>query len=154
MTSEALNSTVGMVLPHVQLRIADDDGNSVPTNTVGEVVVRGYSVFQQYYGDTAKTAAAKTMDGWYRMGEIELLVDVSIWKELIIKDSENIYPAMIELPLQEHPAVQDVKLIEEYTPGYILFVDSFPKTTNGRKVDRKKLRRAAMEQLGLKELDS
>ncbi|XP_035687736.1 putative acyl-CoA synthetase YngI [Branchiostoma floridae] len=112
--------------------------------------------------------------------------------ELIIKDSENIYPAMIELPLQEHPAVQDVKvvgvpdavygeelcaciilksregvgeeemkqfandhgLIEEYTPEYILFVDSFPKTTNGRKVDRKNLRSAAMERLGLKELDS
>ncbi|XP_078619535.1 medium-chain acyl-CoA ligase ACSF2, mitochondrial-like [Branchiostoma floridae x Branchiostoma japonicum] len=198
MTSEAKNSTVGVVLPHVQLRIADDDGNSVPTNTVGEVVVRGYSVFQQYYGDTAKTAAAKSSDGWYRMGDMGFIGDDGLLRitgrktELIIKDSENIYPGMIELPLQEHPAVKDVKvvgvpdvvygeelcaciilksqegveeeeikqfandrgLIEEYTAGYILFVDSFPKTTNGRKVDRKKLRSAAMEQLGLKELDS
>ncbi|CAH1233448.1 ACSF2 [Branchiostoma lanceolatum] len=197
MTSEAQNSTVGAVLPHIQLKVADDDGNSVPRNTVGELVVRGYSVFQQYYGDTAKTAAAKTKDGWYGMGDMGFIGDDGLVRitgrktELIIKDSDNIYPGMIEGPLQEHPAVKDVKvvgvpdavygeelcaciilksredvgeeelkqfandrgLVEEYSPGHILFVESFPKTSNGRKVDRKRLRSVAMDRLGLRELD-
>ncbi|XP_078699032.1 putative acyl-CoA synthetase YngI [Branchiostoma floridae x Branchiostoma belcheri] len=198
MTSEARNTTVGAVLPHLQLKITDDDGNSVPRNTIGEVTVRGYSVFQQYYGDPAKTEAAKTKDGWYGMGDMGFIGDDGLVritgrkKEMIIKDSDNIFPGMIEGPLQEHPAVKDVKvvgvpdavygeelcaciilksgegvgedemkqfasaqgLIEEYNPGHILFVDEFPKTTNGRKVDRRKLRSVAMERLGLKELDS
>ncbi|KAI8488222.1 hypothetical protein Bbelb_340710 [Branchiostoma belcheri] len=197
MTSEARNTTVGAVLPHIQLKITDDDGNSVPRNTIGEVTVRGYSVFQQYYGDPAKTEAAKTKDGWYGMGDMGFIGDDGLVritgrkKEMIIKDSDNIFPGMIEGPLQEHPAVKDVKvvgvpdavygeelcaciilkngegvgedemkqfasahgLIEEYNPGHILFVDEFPKTANGRKVDRRKLRLVAMERLGLKELD-
>ncbi|XP_078579843.1 medium-chain acyl-CoA ligase ACSF2, mitochondrial-like [Branchiostoma floridae x Branchiostoma japonicum] len=43
------------------------------------------------------------------------------------------------------------ELVEEFTPGYFVFMESFPVTSTGRKIDKKKIRALAMERLGLKE---
>jgi long-chain acyl-CoA synthetase len=50
---------VGWWLPPLDLRVEPD----------GEVVVRGPSVFEGYWEDPASTAAAFTVDGWYRTGD-------------------------------------------------------------------------------------
>ncbi|XP_066266084.1 medium-chain acyl-CoA ligase ACSF2, mitochondrial-like isoform X3 [Branchiostoma lanceolatum] len=149
MTSEAQNSTVGAVLPHIQLKIADDDGNSVPRNTVGEVVIRGYSVFQQYYADTAKTAAAKKHDGWFSMGDMGFIGDDGLLRITGRKTVVGVPDAVngeelcacIILKSRESVGEEEMKqfakkrgLVEEFCPRYILFVESFPNTSNGRKV--------------------
>jgi long-chain acyl-CoA synthetase len=51
---------VGWTRPPMELRIEPD----------GEVVVRGPSVFSEYFRDPVATAAAFTPDGWYRTGDI------------------------------------------------------------------------------------
>ncbi|CAH1263925.1 ACSF2 [Branchiostoma lanceolatum] len=42
-------------------------------------------------------------------------------------------------------------LADEINPGYFVFMDSFPKTSTGRKIDKRRIRAVAMERLGLKE---
>ncbi len=36
----------------------------------GEVLVRGYSLFEGYYKDAEKTALALDRDGWFHTGDI------------------------------------------------------------------------------------
>ncbi|MDB4979911.1 MAG: fadD [Myxococcales bacterium] len=57
--------TVGPALDVVQVKIADD----------GEVLMRGPSVFKQYYNNAAATAEAVQADGWFQSGDIGQLED-------------------------------------------------------------------------------
>ena len=59
----------GRVIPGVELRIVDDDGEVLPWDgeAVGEIQVRGPWVTASYYGDPAPE---KFDDGWLRTGDI------------------------------------------------------------------------------------
>src|SRR6185436_5558716 len=57
--------TVGPALDVVECKIADD----------GEILMRGSSVFRQYYNNAAATAASVEPDGWFHSGDIGHLED-------------------------------------------------------------------------------
>jgi long-chain acyl-CoA synthetase len=57
--------TVGPALDVVETKIADD----------GEILMRGPSVFRQYYNDPAATAESVEPDGWFHSGDIGVIED-------------------------------------------------------------------------------
>jgi malonyl-CoA/methylmalonyl-CoA synthetase len=99
--------TVGLPLPGVELRLADD----------GEILVRGPSVFSGYWGNPAATDDTLDADGWFRTGDIgELdgagyLRIVGRAKELIITGGLNVYPREVEEVLTTHPAVAEAAVV-------------------------------------------
>ena len=107
-------STVGRVLPHVQVKIIDGDGRVVARGQRGELCTRGYSVMRGYWGDVEKTAGAIDAGGWMHTGDLATLDDegycniVGRVKDMIIRGGENVYPREIEEYLFRHPKVQDV----------------------------------------------
>lgn len=110
-------STVGRVQPHLEVKIVDPDGNTVPRGQAGELCTRGYSVMLGYWDDAEKTAEAVDEGGWMHTGDLATIDEdgycriVGRIKDMVIRGGENIYPREIEEFLLTHPAVQDVQVV-------------------------------------------
>ena len=110
-------STVGQVLPHIEIKIVDTEGKAVPRGATGEFCTRGYSVMKGYWNDEAKTKEAVDEAGWMHTGDLATMDDegyvniVGRLKDMIIRGGENVYPREIEEFLYRHPKVQDVQVI-------------------------------------------
>jgi acyl-CoA synthetase (AMP-forming)/AMP-acid ligase II len=90
--------------------ILDENGESQPAGTTGEIAIRGVSVIRQYLHPACVNGTAFA-NGWLRTGD-QGVVDsdgyVSITgrlKELINVGGEKISPAEIDAVLMQHPAV-------------------------------------------------
>ncbi len=109
--------TVGRVMPHLQARIINEAGDTLPFGTAGEICVRGYSVMLGYWNEPAATSAVLDADGWMKTGDIGTIdADgfcriVGRLKDLIIRGGENIYPREIEEFLYQHPAIEEVSVV-------------------------------------------
>ena len=117
-------STVGQVLPHIEIKIVDPEGRVVPRGETGEFCTRGYSVMKGYWNDEAKTKEAVDEAGWMRTGDLATMDEqgyvniVGRLKDMIIRGGENVYPREIEEFLYRHPKVQDVQVIGVPDPRY------------------------------------
>ncbi len=132
---EHRTSTVGSVMPHVEIRIADPDtGKTLPRGTPGEFQTRGYSVMLGYWNDPERTDEAIDEARWMHTGDLATMDDdghvriVGRIKDMIIRGGENIYPREVEEFLYTHPGVADVQVIgipsERYGEEVMAFVIS------------------------------
>ncbi len=109
--------TVGRALAGIEVKIADDDRNPVPTEEMGELACRGYNVMLGYYGAPEETAEAIDAEGWLYSGDLATMdADgyvkiVGRKKDMLICGGFNVYPAEIEEYLFTHPKVQNVSVI-------------------------------------------
>lgn len=108
--------TIGRVLEGMTLAIRGDDGRFLPTNEVGEIVVRGPNLMLGYYKAPADTAVALA-DGWLHSGDLGYLDEegyafiVDRKKDIIIRGGQNIYPADIEEVLYQQPGVAEAAVV-------------------------------------------
>src|SRR3954468_15400033 len=111
-------STVGRVLPNVEVKIADPGtGVELPRGVQGELCTRGFIVMKGYYNLPEATAKAIDADGWLHTGDLALMDErgyckiTGRLKDMIIRGGENIYPREIEEFLYIHPKVADVQVV-------------------------------------------
>jgi len=108
--------SVGKPLTFTELRIINESGDNQPTGNYGEVIVRGQTVMQGYYGNPEATNRT-IRDGWLHTGDIGYLDNdgdlfiVQRRTDLIVSGGENVYPAEVEAVIRQHPAVKDVAVI-------------------------------------------
>jgi fatty-acyl-CoA synthase len=108
-------STVGRIQPHLEVKIVDGEGRTVPVGEKGELCTKGYAVMQGYWGDAARTAEA-IRDGWMFTGDLATIDAegfcniVGRVKDMLIRGGENVYPREIEEFLFRHPKVQSVQV--------------------------------------------
>jgi fatty-acyl-CoA synthase len=110
--AERARGTVGVPYPHVDVCIADPDtGLPMGEGTVGELWVRGPSVFAGYLDDPQATSRAFAGE-WLRTGDLARRGDdgryriVDRIKDIYISGGENVAPAEVERALNAHPAVR------------------------------------------------
>ena len=107
-------STVGRIHPHVQVRVIDPEGRTVPTGEKGELCTRGYNVMSGYWDDPEKTREAIDAAGWMHTGDLATIDAegycniVGRVKDMVIRGGENIYPREVEEFLFSHDKIQDV----------------------------------------------
>lgn len=108
-------STVGRILPHLEAKVVGVGGETVPVGQTGELLVRGYTILQGYWGDPERTRQA-IVDGWLRTGDLATIDAqgycsiVGRVKDMLIRGGENIYPREVEEFLYRHPAIQTVQV--------------------------------------------
>ncbi|GLU35157.1 AMP-binding protein [Trinickia caryophylli] len=108
-------STVGRIQPHLEARIVDAMGQTLPVGETGELWTRGYSVMLGYWDEEARTREA-VVDGWMRTGDLATIDAegycniVGRLKDMLIRGGENIYPREIEEFLFRHPKIQSVQV--------------------------------------------
>ncbi|MEH6768744.1 MULTISPECIES: AMP-binding protein [Psychrobacter] len=109
------NGSVGLPLALTDIHIIDENGNTCPTGTKGEVCIKGPQVMRGYWQrDNADTF---TPNGYFRSGDIGVMNDegfltlVDRKKDMILVSGFNVYPNEVEASLTEHPKVLEVAVI-------------------------------------------
>ncbi len=125
--------SVGFPLPGVEARIVSDKGVDVIPGQVGEVWIRGDSVFKGYWRMPEKTRES-FHEGWFKTGDLgyqdpedsNRLYLVGRSKELIISGGYNVYPKEIEDVLEAHESVKEAAVVgvpdEEFGEKVVAFV--------------------------------
>jgi fatty-acyl-CoA synthase len=111
-------STVGLVHPHLEVKIVDPGTNEiVPIGESGELCTRGYSVMLGYWNNDEATANAIDQARWMHTGDLARMDEegyvniVGRIKDMIIRGGENVYPREIEEFLHQHPKVSEAQVV-------------------------------------------
>ncbi|XP_013363438.1 PREDICTED: acyl-CoA synthetase family member 3, mitochondrial isoform X2 [Chinchilla lanigera] len=132
-----LPGSVGNPLPQVEVRIVSEnpqrdgcpytvhaEGDMQGTKVTpgheekeGELLVRGPSVFREYWDKPEETQNAFTPDGWFRTGDTAVFKDSSYWirgrtsVDIIKTGGYKVSALEIERHLLAHPSIADVAVI-------------------------------------------
>jgi long-chain acyl-CoA synthetase len=109
---------IGIPLPGIDLIVVDRDNPArvLPPGEVGELAIRGPNVFRGYWNRPEETRAA-FHDGFFLTGDIGAMDARGLFrlldrkKNMIISGGFNVYPAVIESAIYEHPSVAEVIVI-------------------------------------------
>ncbi|KAE8213953.1 hypothetical protein CF327_g2577 [Tilletia walkeri] len=112
--------SVGKLMPGVDARLVDSDGNDVPRGERGELWIRAKNVCKGYYRNPEATAEAITKDGWLRTGDVGVIDEndsftmVDRVKELIKYKGFQVAPAELEGVIAAHPKVAAAGVVGTY----------------------------------------
>src|SRR6266852_4940044 len=143
-------STVGQVMPHIEIKIVDAEGKAVPRGATGEFCTRGYSVMKGYWNDEARTRDA-IEEFLYSHPKIQ---DVQVIGVPDPRYGEETC-AWIKLHTGQTATPEEIRdfckgQIAHYKiPRYIEFVAEFPMTITG-KIQKFVMREQTIKKLGLK----
>jgi len=105
----------GKALPGWQMAVADEEGNLLPPNEKGEVVVSG-PIMKSYY-DNPQATNQVIKNGWLFTGDVGSIDEggylylSGMNKNMIILKGQNVYPSDIEYVLRDHPKVAQVRVV-------------------------------------------
>jgi acyl-coenzyme A synthetase/AMP-(fatty) acid ligase len=109
--------TEGRPYDGTEIRIVDENGELLPPNTVGSVIVNGPSRFLGFLGNDELTQESLTEWGGYRTGDVGYLdedgqfVYVGRSKDIIRRGGVTIVPAEVEPVIMRHPDVREATIV-------------------------------------------
>ncbi len=117
-TREHRLATAGRVIPHMEVRLFDDDGVDVTaTGGPGQPGGRGPLTCLGYFDDPAANRQLVRPDGWMLMGDVVTLDDegfltlVGRKSDIVIRGGKNISAAQVEEEVETHPSVSLVAVV-------------------------------------------
>ena len=139
-------STVGRIHPHVQVKVIDPEGRTVPRGEKGELCTRGYNVMSGYWDDPDRTREAIDGAGWMHTGDLATIDAegycniVGRVKDMVIRGGENIYPREVEEFLFGHEKIQDVSVFGVPDDKYGEQLCAWIKLKPGQEADEAEIR--------------
>ena len=119
----------GFIVPNMDLKICDDNGNTVPVGEKGEIVIKGGNVMKGYLKND-KASAETLRDGWLHTGDMGyvdqdgFLYVLGRFKSLLIaNDGEKFSPEGIEEAfVDQSPLLDQCLLYNNQNPYTIALV--------------------------------
>lgn len=108
--------SIGKEVFHTSVRLVDDKGVEVASGAVGEIIVRGPTVFSGYWNNPEANARALSQ-GWFHTGDLGRRDDegflslVGRKSDLIITSGENVSAAEVEQALEALPEVTEAGVV-------------------------------------------
>ena len=114
--NERKPGSIGTAVRGAELRVVDGDDQQVPTNEVGELVVRGQYVMKGYWNKPEATENAMR-GGWFHTGDMArededgafFIVDRK--KDMILRGGYNVYPREVEEAIYQFPGVVEAAVL-------------------------------------------
>lgn len=109
--------TVGRPLEDVEVKVIDENGETLPLTEIGELCVRGYNVMVGYWDDPVATSKVLDSDGWLHTGDLASIspngpVRIHGRKgQNINRAGFKVYPGAIEVKLQSFSGVKEVAVV-------------------------------------------
>lgn len=110
--------SVGKPIPNVEVKIFDINDDELPTNEIGEIVIKGKNVMKGYFKQDELTSQV-IKNSWLHTGDLGYIDEEGFLyikgriKNMIISGGINIYPEEIEEILLLHPKVADVCVVNK-----------------------------------------
>ncbi|NQW57388.1 MAG: acyl--CoA ligase [Polynucleobacter sp.] len=107
---------VGQPVAELEIQIRDEEGNVKKPNEIGDIWLRGPTLFEGYFNDPIKTAEVKQND-WCNLGDIGrvdeegFLYLIDRRKDVIKSGGVNIYPIEIEEVILRDTAVKECAVV-------------------------------------------
>lgn len=111
---------VGEPIAGVEARILDEQGNPVPADgeSIGDLQIRGATVFDGYLNRPEATAESFTDDGWFRTGDVAARDDQNQHRivgrakmDLIKSGGYRVGAGEIEAVLLDYPGIEEVAVV-------------------------------------------
>lgn len=110
--------SAGRATPGDEIRVVSpEDGVLLPSDTEGELQVRGCSVFAGYLDNPAANAEAFAEEGWFRTGDLAMIDDAGNMritgriKDVINRGGVKFNPADIEDMLSRHAKIAEAAIV-------------------------------------------
>lgn len=108
--------TIGRALPGFEVKIIGENGQEQKFGEEGEIAVKA-DWYKGYYNNPEETKNVFMEDGWLLTGDLGemnragYIIYKGRRKDMYVSGGNNIYPAEIEVVLQEHPKVGNVVVL-------------------------------------------
>lgn len=115
--------SVGQLIPECSVKIISDEGQTLPPNEEGEILIAGHNIMQGYFKMPELTDQVIRPDGYFITGDWGKIDDDGYLyitgrkKEMLIISGENVFPREIEEVLNNHPAVHSSAVIGRQDPS-------------------------------------
>lgn len=112
------SGSVGALVSSTSGKIIDQEGNSLPANESGELLIKGPQVMMGYFNDKEKTDECLSESGWLRTGDVAHFDKDGFFfitdrlKELIKVRGYQVAPAELEALLLTHECIADAAVIQ------------------------------------------
>ena len=112
--------SVGVPAPHVDARIVDETGDTLPDGEVGELELSGPQAADRYWQNPREsrgTFGDGDGDRWVATGDLARVDDDGYYhiegrvKNMFVSGGENVYPPAVEDAVADHPKVSDAVVI-------------------------------------------
>jgi fatty-acyl-CoA synthase len=110
-------TSVGFPVFHCDMKIIDEDNETLSNEEVGELMLRGPHTFSGYWEEPEESAKVIESDGWVHTGDLAMRDNDGFYyivgrkKDMFISGGENIFPSEIEDVLYKHPAILEAAVI-------------------------------------------
>jgi len=144
--------TVGIPLAYTEIKIVDEEENTLSHGEVGELCVRGPQVMKGYWGRPEETKLVLSDDRWLKTGDIAMIQNdgylriIDRKNDMIMVAGFKVFPKEVEEILCGHPQIQECAAIGLSDPDFGQHIKIFV-VSNDEELTEELLREYCRERL-------